>query len=78
MIDYDAIMVLDGNDKYNYIRKFDIGEVFAVAGDWKWRELHNVSVLGDRTFESDELTHKPGNWAKHFLPFVDDLIIATA
>jgi hypothetical protein len=77
MIDYDAIMVLDGNEKYNYYRKYDIGEVFAHAGDWKWRLLHNVDVLGDRTFESDELTHKPGNWKHGFLPFVDDLTYTT-
>lgn len=78
MIDYDSIMVLDGPDGFEYYRKFDIGEVFAHAGDWKWRLLHNVNIIGDRTFESDELTHKPGVAKVTDQLYVENLIIPPA
>jgi hypothetical protein len=76
-IDYDSIMVLDGPDGFEYYQKYTIAEVFAHAGDWKWRLLHNVNVIGDRTFESDELTHKPGN-SKAVELFVDNSLILPA
>lgn len=60
MIDYDSVMVRDGDDKHQYIRKESVEEIFARAGDWKWQLLHNVNVIADRTFESDEMTRKPG------------------
>jgi hypothetical protein len=60
MIDYDSVMVLDGEDRDMYYKRHSLEEVFAQAGDWKWQLLHNVNVLGDRTFESEEMTRKPG------------------
>jgi hypothetical protein len=76
-IDFDSIMVVDGPDGFEYYQKYTIAEVFAHAGDWKWRLLHNVNVIGDRTFESDELTHKPGNYRAVEL-YVDNSTIIQA
>lgn len=59
-IDYDSIMVLEGDDKHYYIKKYSVEDAAAPPGSWIWRLLHNVNVIKDRTFESDELTRKPG------------------
>lgn len=59
-MDFDSIMVLEGDDKHQYIRKYSVEDMAAPAGSWIYRLLHNVNVIADRTFESDEMTRKPG------------------
>jgi len=59
-IDFDAIMVLEGDDKHQYIRKYSVEDAACPPGSWLWQLLHNVEVIKDRTFSSDEMTRKPG------------------
>jgi len=59
-IDFDSIFVLEGSDKHKYVKKYSREAAACQAGDWQWLDLHNVNILGDRTFESDEMTRKPG------------------
>jgi hypothetical protein len=59
-IDFDSIFVLEGDDKHKYVKKYSREAAACQAGDWQWLDLHNVNILGDRTFESDEMTRKPG------------------
>jgi hypothetical protein len=59
-IDFDSIMILDGDDRHRFIRKIDAEDVALPPGTWLYTLLHNVNVIKDRTFESVEMTRKPG------------------
>jgi hypothetical protein len=59
-IDFDSIMILDGDDRHQFIRKVDAEYMACPPGTWLYTLLHNLDITKDRTFESDEMVRKPG------------------
>lgn len=59
-IDFDSILVLDHDERHTYVsrKRYDMEDVS--PGQWLWELLHNVDILGDRSFRSDEVSKLPG------------------
>lgn len=59
-IDYDSIMVLEDLEGRQFISKKSFEATHCPPGTWLYMQLHNVRILNHRSFESDEITKKPG------------------
>lgn len=59
MIDTDSIMVTEGSDTARLV-KIPKSEAVCQPGDWYWRLLTEVEIVGSRSFRSRELNRLPG------------------
>lgn len=57
MVDYDAVMVLEKNERELYPARYDIKNIVCPPGTWLWRLLHDVRIVGKRQWESREEYH---------------------
>ena len=57
---YDAVFTKDKENVHGLHVKYTADQIVCAPGTWLWCLIHNLEVLGPRTFRSREMTVMPG------------------
>jgi hypothetical protein len=61
MTNYDALIIVERDERSRYYRKHSLEALMQCnAGDLRWEELTNVTILGDRSLKCDQKVITPG------------------
>jgi hypothetical protein len=60
MTNYDAIIVLERDERHMYAEKHSAASKLCELGDWRWQLLTNVTIHGDRSLTCDQKDTRPG------------------
>ena len=60
MTNYDALLIVEKDERQRYAEKHSLESLMCNAGDLRWQELTNVTILGERSLECDQKIITPG------------------
>ena len=60
MTNYDALLIVEKDERTRYAEKHSLESLMCAAGDLRWQELTNVTILGERSLECDQKIVTPG------------------
>lgn len=60
MTNYDALLIVERNERERFARKHSIESLMIDMGDLRWQELTNVKILGERSLKCDQKVIRPG------------------
>lgn len=60
MTNYDSLLIIEKDERSRYAHKHGLDSLMAEAGDLRWQELTNVTILGSRSLKCDQKVLRPG------------------